>query len=66
MRSICSKSNKKEEVDLVQTESDYELVAVIAAALAANLRCLLKNKDKTIRRVNQNSTPWSVIVSKKQ
>jgi len=62
------KATKKEEIDLVQTkESDHELVAVIAAALAANLEVSAQEISiKTIRRVNQNATPWTIIGKQEQ
>lgn len=59
---------KKEKVEQAQvTNNSEELVAVIAAAIAANLGVNTQDINiKTIRRVAQTSTPWSITNRQEQ
>ena len=55
---------KKEEVDL---EDEYELVAVIAAALACSMGVELPDINiKSIKRVNSNDTSWQNVARREQ
>ena len=59
---------RNEQVEVVQTtDNSEELVAVIAAAIAANLGVNTQDINiRTIRRVSQSLTPWSVTNRQEQ
>jgi len=58
---------KQEIIEEVEYSDDEELVAVIAAAIAANIGVDISNvKIKSIKRVPQNTSVWSKVGREEQ
>lgn len=58
---------KEPVIEAVQEGNDEELVAVIAAAVAASLGLSIPEVNiKTIRRVPQSTTPWAITNKNEQ
>ena len=68
LKIVASKKNEKTEEPIVKEDlEDEELVAVIAAAIAANLGVSVPDVNiKSIKRANPNTTAWADMGRREQ
>jgi len=67
VEKVNSVAKEEPKVNVVQEENTEELIAVIAAAVAANLGLNIPDINiQSIRRVSQNATAWKEIGKQEQ